>query len=437
MFTYYLKLATISIRRNIILTALMILAIGLGIGACMTTITVNYVMSSDPIPQKSHQLHYVQVDNWDPNNPANSDGSPPVQITYIEATNFMRDKQAFRQSAIASTSGVVNPPGDDTKPFMSQIRIAYSDFFPMFELPFLYGSGWSHSADNKRELVVVLSRETNDRVFGGEDSVGRTLEILGRQFRVVGVLDEYYPVPRFYDVSVGALNKPEDLYMPFALKEELELDPNGNVNCWKSPAGEGFKAFLQSECINYQMWVELPTAADKREYEDYLYNYVTEQKKLGRFPRPMNNRLLNVMEWLEDQEVVEDDAQILLWLSFMFLAVCLLNTIGLLLAKFVSKSAEIGLRRAVGASKSDLFKQHLVETAVIGICGGVLGLLLALLGLEGIKMLYGEIPEPLVQLDLTMVGVALLLALISSVAAGLYPTWRACSIAPASQLKSQ
>jgi putative ABC transport system permease protein len=437
MFSYYLKLATISIRRNLILTALMILAIGLGIGACMTTITVNYVMSSDPIPKKSSQLHYVQVDNWDPNNPANADGSPPNQITFIEATNFMRDKKAFRQSAIASTSGVINPPGDDTKPFMSQIRIAYSDFFPMFDIPFLYGSGWTHSSDENKELVVVLSRETNDQVFGGENSVGRTLEILGRQFRVVGVLDNYSPVPRFYDISVGALNDPEDLYMPFVLKEDLELDPNGNVNCWKSPEGEGFKAFLQSECINYQMWVELPTSADKREYEDYLYNYVTEQKTLGRFPRPMNNRLLNVMEWLDDQDVVEDDAQILLWLSFMFLAVCLLNTIGLLLAKFVSKSAEIGLRRAVGASKSDLFKQHLVETAVIGVCGGVLGLLLALIGLEGIKMLYGEIPEPLVQLDFTMICVALLLALASSIAAGLYPTWRACSIAPASQLKSQ
>jgi putative ABC transport system permease protein len=64
-------------------------------------------------------------------------------------------------------------------------------------------------------------------------------------------------------------------------------------------------------------------------------------------------------------------------------------------------------------------------------------LLLALMGLEGIKMLYGEIPEPLVQLDFTMICVALLLALASSIAAGLYPTWRACSIAPASQLKSQ
>jgi len=437
MFSYYLKLATISIRRNPILTALMILAIALGIGACMTTITVNYVMSSDPIPQKSDQLHYVQVDNWDPNNPANSDGSPPDQITYTEAINFMRDKKAFRQSAIASSSGVVNPPGAETKPFMSQIRIVYSDFFPMFEIPFLYGSGWPDSVDENKELVVVLSRQTNDQVFGGEDSVDRTLEILGREFRVVGVLDDYFPVPRFYDVTVGALNKPEDLYMPFSLKEELELSPNGNVNCWKSPEGEGFKAFLQSECINYQMWVELPTESDKREYEDYLYNYVTEQKALGRFPRPMNNRLPNVMEWMEDQQVVEDDAQILLWLSFMFLAVCLLNTIGLLLAKFVSRSAEIGLRRAVGASKQDLFIQHLVETGVIGIGGGVLGLLIALLGLEGIKMLYGDIPESLVQLDLTMMVVALVLALTASMLAGLYPTWRACSIAPASQLKSQ
>ncbi|MFT7306033.1 MAG: putative ABC transport system permease protein, partial [Candidatus Azotimanducaceae bacterium] len=60
-----------------------------------------------------------------------------------------------------------------------------------------------------------------------------------------------------------------------------------------------------------------------------------------------------------------------------------------------------------------------------------------LLGLEGVKMLYADLPDKLVQLDTTMVIVALLLALVSSIAAGLYPTWKACNIAPASQLKSQ
>jgi putative ABC transport system permease protein len=143
------------------------------------------------------------------------------------------------------------------------------------------------------------------------------------------------------------------------------------------------------------------------------------------------------VEWMENQEVVDDDAQIMLWLSFMFLTVCLLNTIGLLLAKFTGKAAEIGLRRAVGASKTDLFLQHLVETALIGLLGGVFGLGFALIGLEGIKLLYGDFVNNLATLDLTLVIIGLTLALVSSIAAGLYPTWRACNIAPASQLKSQ
>jgi putative ABC transport system permease protein len=51
--------------------------------------------------------------------------------------------------------------------------------------------------------------------------------------------------------------------------------------------------------------------------------------------------------------------------------------------------------------------------------------------------LYGDFVNELATLDFNMVIVALLLALISSIAAGIYPTWRACNIAPASQLKSQ
>jgi putative ABC transport system permease protein len=143
------------------------------------------------------------------------------------------------------------------------------------------------------------------------------------------------------------------------------------------------------------------------------------------------------MQWLADEEVVEEDAKMMMWLSFMFLLVCLLNTIGLLLAKFTGKSAEIGLRLALGASKADIFRQHLVETACIGLLGGVAGLGMAMLGLQGIKSLYGDFIEDLSALDINMVLVALVIALLSSIAAGLYPTWRACNISPASQLKSQ
>ncbi len=53
MFNYYLGLALRSLKRNIVLTVLMIAAIGVGIGASMTTLTVFRAMDSDPIPQKS------------------------------------------------------------------------------------------------------------------------------------------------------------------------------------------------------------------------------------------------------------------------------------------------------------------------------------------------------------------------------------------------
>jgi putative ABC transport system permease protein len=438
MFNYYLKLAFKSMRRNPILSALMITAIGLGIGACMTTITVNYLMSADPIPEKSQQLFYVQVDSWDPNNAFNDDdNSPPNQLTWTEANNLMAAKQAPRQAAMAKSGGIIEPGNQDALPFEASIRLTFSDFFPMFNTPFLFGSGWDDKADYGREQVIVLSKAINDKVFGGENSVGKTLVLSARHFRVVGVLDNWQPVPKFYDVNNGAFDEPEEVFIPFLLKEELELPSWGNTNCWKSPEGEGFKAFLQSECINFQMWVELETPQQKADYLGFLSNYVNDQKALGRFPRPMNNRLLNVMEWMDDQEVVDQDARLMMWLSFMFLLVCLLNTIGLLLAKFTGKAAEIGLRRAVGASKGELFVQHIIEAACIGVLGGIAGLVLAALGLQGIKVLYGDFVDDLATLDFTMIAVAMLLALASSILAGLYPTWRACSIAPASQLKSQ
>ena len=169
----------------------------------------------------------------------------------------------------------------------------------------------------------------------------------------------------------------------------------------------------------------------------FLDAYVEQQKELGRFPRPLNNRLNDVMEWMKYQEVVDDDAQVMLGLSLLFLVVCLLNTIGLLLAKFLGKSGDIGLRRALGASRSSLFTQHMIESGLIGLGGGIIGLGLTWLGLRGIEMLFGDFVENLVGLDWVMVITAIGLAILSALLAGVYPTWRACQIAPAGQLKIQ
>jgi len=437
MFSYYLKLGWLSIRRNPLLSTLMIAAIAVGIGASMTIITVNYVMSGNPIPQKSDQLFYVQLDSWDPNDYDNEGFEPPDQVTYLDAMALMKADKAYRQVASNRSGLVLEPQGDDERPFSVDARNTWADFFPMFDLPFLYGSGWDDSADHDLERVVVLNKDINERVFGGENSVGRNVRLNGMDFRVVGVLDEYQPVPKFYDVTNDSFGEAEEIFIPFNIAVEYELPRNGNTNCWKSPDGDGFEAFLNSECAWIQFWAELRNDQEKQDYMAFLNAYAEQQKELGRFPRPLNNQLSDVMEWMEKQEVVDDDAQVMLGLSLLFLAVCLLNTIGLLLAKFLGKSADISLRRALGASRSSLFIQHMIESGMIGLGGGFLGLGLAWLGLRGIEFLFGDMVENLVGLDWVMVLTAIGLAILSALLAGLYPTWRACSITPASQLKIQ
>ena len=436
MFSYYLKLGWLSIRRNPLLSTLMILAIAIGIGASMSIITVNYVMSGNPIPQKSDQLFHVQLDNWDPNTPGDDGFEPPGQVTYIDSMALMQADKAFRQVASNRTGLVLEPQGDDERPFSVDVRTTWADFFPMFDLPFQFGSGWDDSADQNLEQVVVLSKDINERVFGGENSVGRNVRLSGMDYRVVGVLDTFQPVPKFYDVTNGAFNDAEDLFIPFNIAVEKNLPRNGNTNCWKAPDGDGPDAFLYSECVWIQMWVELRNDTEKQDYMAFLDAYVEEQKALGRFPRPLNNRLNNVMEWMKEREVVDDDAQVMLGLSFLFLTVCLLNTIGLLLAKFLGKTGDISLRRALGASRSSLFTQHMIESGMIGLGGGILGLGLTWLGLQGIKLLFGDYVENLVGMDWVMILTAIVLAIVSALLAGLYPTWRSCQIAPAGQLKT-
>src|SRR5690606_2181559 len=171
-------------------------------------------------------------------------------------------------------------------------------------------------------------------------------------------------------------------------------------------------------------------------YHDYLTSYSEQQRAAGRFERPTNVRLRSVMEWLDFNRVVPTDVVMQLWLGFGFLLVCLLNTVGLLLAKFLRRSSEIGVRRALGASRAEIFEQCLVEAGTIGLAGGIRGLGLALLGLWAVRQQPASYAE-LAHLDLGMLLTTFLLAIVASLFAGILPAWRAMQVTPALQLKSQ
>ena len=440
MFRYYLKLGTLSIRANPVLSGLMVAAIAIGIGACMTIMTVRHVMSGNPIEHKNDQLYHVQVDNWNPDDPYEEPNNPPVQVTYLDAKALFDADRAFRQTTSFKTSRVVQPDGDDARPFQVRARATTADFFPMFDVPFLYGSGWDDSSDQTEERVIVIDRALNEQLFGGENPVGETIRLNDETYRIAGVLDTWNPVPKYYDVNNNPFEDPAQLFLPFSLAVANGFDNTGNTSCWKPiPDGSGREGFLNSECIWIQMWVELQNEAAKQDYLNFLDAYVEEQKLLGRFPRPLNNHLRNPAEWMEYNEVVDSEVDVLLSLAVLFLIVCLLNTVGLLLAKAMRRAKDTSLRRALGASKTELFKQYVVEAGIIGVAGGLLGIVTTWFGLRGIENLFIEYEfiQHLVRMDWTMIMLAVALAIASALGAALYPTWRTCNITPATHLRLQ
>ncbi|MCW0404602.1 ABC transporter permease [Xanthomonas sontii] len=431
MFGYYVRLALRSFRRNKVLTALMVLAIALGIGASMTTLTVFYVLSGDPIPQKSDRLFYVQVDAQ-PKSGFQPGEEPDSQNTRFDAEALLREKRAKRQALMTGGSVAIEPTKSGLKPFKSEVRFTSADFFPMFDTPFLYGHGWTGTEDERHDRVVVISRKLNEKLFDGADSVGRELRMDQNTFRIVGVLDTWEVKPRFYDVT-NTYGSDEQAYLPFSVAMDLKMDRNGSMNCFGDSNGD--QTALNAPCTWVQYWVELESPAQAADYKAYLENYSAQQRAAGRFQRPNNVRLRNVMQWLDHNEVVPGDVRLQLWLAMGFLLVCLLNTVGLLLAKFLRRSGEIGVRRALGASRGAIFAQCLVEAGAIGLAGGVAGLGLATLGLWAVRQQPASYAK-LAHLDPSMLALTFAMAVGASLLAGLLPSWRAIQVAPALQLKS-
>jgi putative ABC transport system permease protein len=431
-------------KRHPGLSALMVLAIALGIAVCTVTFTIYHAMATNPIPHRSDRLYAVTLDTWSAERPYDDEKPehPPQLLTYRDAM-FLHGAEAASRSVVMYKSGaLLIPAREGVKPFNSQLRVTSHEFFGMFDAPFAYGQGWDAAADAGPQPVVVLNHETNEKVFGGANSVGQMLKLGKVEYRVVGVLKPWNPSPKFFDLNNGAFEEAEDAYVPYGWGKALELPVYGNINCWKPETGEGYQDFLNSECVWLQYWAELPTLADRDKFQAFVDNYARSQKAAGRMPRKLNNRLYDVEQWLDRNEVVQKDNRVLIGIALMFLGVCLVNVVGLLLAKFLNAAPLTGLRRALGASRRDIVRQHMTEVLLLGLAGGVLGLLLAVGGLAGIRAIYssdfnGSSYERLTQIDPVIVLVTLALALLAGAIAGLYPSWRIGRTAPAVYLKTQ
>lgn len=431
MFAYYLDLALRSLKRNPILTALMVLAIGLGIGASMTMITVLHVMSGDPLPGRSAKLYVPMLDPRPLSHGKSTPGDTPDGFTLPDAMNLLHAHRADRQAAMALGVLAVHGLRAGLHPFLERGQYSTSDFFAMFAPPFRTGAGWTPQQDDERARVVVLNGKLERKLFGDATGIGRTVRLNDTDFRVIGVLDDWHPQPAFYQQAGNHIyGSADQFFLPLQTALELKFHVDGHLSCW----GNGDKR-LSDHCTWLQLWVELDNPVSALAYRRFLADYWHDQHAHGRFSRPVQPRLYGMMDWLAHEHLIPRGLQMQLWLALGFLFVCMLNIVALLLAKFLRRSGEISVRRAMGARRRDIFAQFGIEAAVIGVAGGLLGLLIAQIGLWSVRQRPDGYAH-LAQMDVPMLLGTLALAIVASVLAGLVPAWRACRVPPALQLKT-
>jgi putative ABC transport system permease protein len=452
MLWHDIRLALLSIRRSPFISAVVVAVIAIGIGTSVVAITLYHAKAGNPIWWKNDVLFRPLLDS----RPRGQDmevgrggRDPPYVMIYRDALALYQSKIPDRSVMMLVSVGSVGPVSAGGRPVQRTVRLTTREFFPMFDVPFLYGHEWSKSDDESPSQVVVITRYLSERLYGAGNSVGRSLNFNGQQFTVIGVIDHWLPVPRFYDVG-NDFGPANDLFVPFKWAGSLpDLQFPGYCQQTRIEV-RTFKEIASGDCIAIALWTELASRRQHEEYWRFMDNYARAQIQAGRFVRPVNNRLANVSTWLEMNDVVGNESRLLVILALVFLGICVLNTLGLLLAKFLSSAPITGLRRALGATRADVMRQHLLEVIILGVAGGVIGVGLAAIGLRLIRVFlfwqsamknddpdFGRVAQSLSHMDWKIILLAVGLSFVAGILSGIYPAWRVGRLAPATFLKVQ
>ncbi|WEN16234.1 ABC transporter permease [Rhodanobacter sp. AS-Z3] len=437
MWGYNMELAWRGLRHFPRITLLNVLALALGLGATVTAQTVTRLLSGDPLPNRSGSLYAVQMDARSKADIKESSSSRlPDLLPWLDVQQLQHVRPATPQTAVINTdfltvSGTVGGAVKEVKN-VSGLQVQ-SAFFDMFAVPLLQGRAWSTRDDEAALPVAVISSELSHRLFGDASALGQSVQIGGKLFRVVAVSGVWKPYPHFYGLGMCVYACPaEEVFIPVAAAREQGVRLASFSTCGTQSITKPDAAI----CPYLGFWVQLSTAEQRADYRQMLTRYADTQHAAGRFANGGASAvgLQDVHVFLDAHHLVPVSARFGVWLSLSFLLVCLANVAGLLLTRFLRSSVELGIRRALGASRRAIFSQCLLEAGLIGVSGGVLALPLVGLGLYLVRLqpvAYASV----IRLDWSVALTLLLLSLVASLAIGTVPAWRASVVEPGLQVK--
>jgi predicted permease len=366
--------------------ALLTLALGIGATTVMFTVVNGVLLKplSYPEPERLVTLHEQRekYGEW--------------SFAYF---NFVDCKRASRSLAPMAAwrygGGTVSEPGEAE--YVSGRQVS-ADLFSTLGIDLLRGRAFLPEEDRPGATpVAIISHGSWQRLYGGNpDAIGQRLVFGGKAYTVVGVAPAGFRLSGDVDVftPLGQNTEPT--------MQDREMHPGIHV-----------VARLRPRVALAQAQAEL--ALIGRHLDE---QYPKSNAGLGIAAQPLRQELVG-------------DVRSTLWLllgavSLVLLIACV-NVASLLLARAVSRERELAMRLALGAGRSRLVRQCLTESAVLGVSGGVLGILLAAVGIRPFVAFWpGSLPRAEeVHLDWHVLVFALAASLLSGLLFGLAPALRA------------
>jgi putative ABC transport system permease protein len=439
---YAIETGLRGLRRHPRTMLLSIFTLGLGLASVMTMLSLLAMLSVDPLPGVSQRLHLAWVESRPVGqfgDPRSDDATNPPRLWKLVDTEAMFATQPqIRQTALVPTQLVLQSATD--KRGNSRALLASGPMLSMFGVPLLHGRHWTPQEERERAPVVILDALTSQTLLGTPDGTGQSVRIGKAMFRVIGISREWNPQPHVYALQDGeaawgsqfAVNA----FLPLRAALDAGVVPMSGQDCDRGGGGYRFDALDTQGCRFLQVWAELTTPQAVARYREALQTYAQDRHAAGAFPRPANSRLSSVSQWLTANRVVPDNVHLNLWLAAGLLALCMVNVAGLLAARFLRRSGELGVRRVLGATRRAIVIPCLVEAGAAGVIGGVLALPLTLLGLWLIRQQDQGYTEQ-AHLNPALFLALLLLAALTGLLVGVIPSWRAARLEPALQVKSQ
>jgi len=378
---------TLAKRPAFTLTALAIIAVGIGASTTIFTVVDHVLLRQLPYAEPEA---LVVVD--DPS------FAVPIFLAWKDGT-----KDSFEYFAASSTSSV-NLTGLETPMHLSAASVT-PDFFPALRVEPALGRGFVSSEYVAAPDVVIVSYGAWQRLFGGDpDVVGRTLQINQRTRTVVGVMAADFRPPE------AVVGREVDLWMPFDAADPAWSDAWGSwflsIVARLTPGRTLEATQAELEALSARL-----IAANPGGYQSNDGAYTIEISPLLR---------ATVGE-------VGNTLYLLLGAVGMMLLIACANVASLLLARATDRQREVAVRAALGASRSCIAQQLLCEAMALSLTGGALGILGAFAAVEWFNSFQpGDIPRSgAVQLDVRVLGFALATAVVTGLIFGVAPAWRA------------